>query len=77
MAKLAGIVKPGGTYDIQLIGGATLVVGGNKPTMMVERADDDAQVLVIASAVPSGRHKGHKARLFVPYSAIVELWAPS
>jgi hypothetical protein len=73
--KLAEHLKPGIAVDIGTVHG-TLSLGGKGDANRLEQVDDDEQVLYIQTTVATGRHKGQKARLILPYSAIQGVSVP-
>ncbi len=75
MTKLAGVVKAGQGYEIELVDGQNLLVLplGAKGTIVIDRASDEDQVLYLIGTVGSGRNKGQKCRWLIPYTAIVRV----
>ena len=75
MTKLAGVVKAGQSYEIDLITGAALLIlpATAKGSVLLEKVDDNEQLLYLQTVVPTGRNKGVKARTLIPYSAIVKI----
>jgi hypothetical protein len=75
--KLADLLKPGVSVEIQTVQGHTLSVGGKGEAHRLEQVDDDEQVLYLQTTVATGRMKGQKARVLLPYSAIAAITLPT
>ncbi len=77
MTKLAGFIKSGGGYEIELVDKQNLLIFpfGQKGTIVIDKASDEEQVLYLIGQVATGRNKGAKCRWAVPYSAIVRVIA--
>lgn len=74
--KLADHLKPGVAAEIQTIHGQTILLGGGSEAHRLEQVDDDEQVLHLLTILTSGRLKGRKARLILPYAAIAGISMP-
>ncbi|HKS17249.1 MAG TPA: hypothetical protein VJU16_08045 [Planctomycetota bacterium] len=75
--KLAEHLKPGVTVEIQTVQGQTLILGGKGEAHRLEQIDDDEQCLYLQTTVATGRLKGQKARMILPYAAIAAITLPS
>ncbi len=77
MTKLAGFIKSGTGYEIELSDGQNLLIlpFGQKGSIVIDKASDEEQLLYLVGQVASGRNKGAKCRWAVPYTAIVRVIA--
>jgi len=75
--KLAEHLKPGVSVEIQTFGGQTILLGGKGEAHRLEQVDDDEQVLFLQTTVVSGRMKGQKVRMILPYAAIASISVPA
>ena len=74
--KLSEHLKPGVTVEILTFHGHSIVLGGKGEAHRLEQVDDDEQVLFLQTTVASGRLKGQKSRMILPYSAIASISLP-
>jgi len=74
--KLSEHLKPGVLVEIQTAQGQSIVLGGKGEAHRLEQIDDDEQCLHIQTTVAAGRMKGQKARMILPYSAILSITLP-
>lgn len=71
--KLAEVLKTGVHAEIRTAQGDSILIGGKSETHRVEKVADDEQALYLLTVVSSGRHRGQKARVVLPYSSISQV----
>jgi len=74
--KLSEHLKPGMSVEIQTVHGQSILLGGKGEAHRLEQVDDDEQVLYLETTIAAGRMKGQKARMILPYAAIVSISMP-
>lgn len=74
--KLSEHLKPGVSVEIQTVQGQTILLGGKGEAHLLEKIDDEKQILFLQTTVAAGRFKGRKARMILPYSAIAAISFP-
>ena len=74
--KLAEHLKPGVSVEIQTLFGQTILLGGKGEAHRLEQVDDDEQVLYLQTTVVTGRMKGQKVRMILPYTAVATISLP-
>ncbi len=73
--KLAEVLKAGVRAEIRTVEGESILIGGGKSeTHRIEKVADDEQAVYLLTVVSSGRHRGQKARVVLPYSSIVQVF---
>ena len=74
--KLADVLKAGVQAEIEVQGGEAIVLGGPHETHRIEKVDDAEQSLTLLTLLGSGRRKGQKARMVLPYASIRSVTLP-